>query len=480
MLWTLAALLLLCGVVAWGQVPAVSPALNVTALTNDTWEMPELYNNEFGGGYGAYIRRRSEVSADDVYWGTVYADELYQESNLTNWNATYSAWVRHNDVWSPAASDVFRIEKAADNLSVNWFLKQTAPAAIYGVRCTYPNPDDDGHSELTETYQIVYIGDWTYLNVTDVDGDNYRTGFYGGMNQQLELSVSFNDGASVLCFNDEIPEGSCDVITADEIVSLSSLQVTLQTLSGEAYTGAITFQPASENSNRMIVQFDDGLADDFYVVKLASNIDGRIYGQYIIDNTNGSHGFNNSILWILLMVVGGILVFVATLGFFAPLAIIKINENRVYRENTRIAKMKNPNAFAEKSGSFWDRLKNKFKSKGDKKDTTTDEKPQVEDSGTTKKFTDIIREKREEREYMQEYGVTSEQVAQIKQQAANEQNIAKQSFAFLRDDEDDEIASLKTETDDVSTIETGSYVEDGVTFAQLDSMKGQPDDDKPQ
>ena len=53
--------------------------------------------------------------------------------------------------------------------------------------------------------------------------------------------------------------------------------------------------------------------------------------------------------------------------------------------------------------------------------------------------------------------------------AADEAN----SFAALRDDDDDddEIATFHAAEDDVSTLETGSYVQDGATFAKLDSLR---------
>ena len=49
--------------------------------------------------------------------------------------------------------------------------------------------------------------------------------------------------------------------------------------------------------------------------------------------------------------------------------------------------------------------------------------------------------------------------------AADEVN----SFAFLRDD--DEIATFHAAEDEISTLETGSYVQGGTTFAKLDSLQ---------
>ena len=46
------------------------------------------------------------------------------------------------------------------------------------------------------------------------------------------------------------------------------------------------------------------------------------------------------------------------------------------------------------------------------------------------------------------------------------------SFAALRDDddEDDEIATFHAAEDEISTLETGAYMEDGARFAKLDSL----------
>ena len=60
--------------------------------------------------------------------------------------------------------------------------------------------------------------------------------------------------------------------------------------------------------------------------------------------------------------------------------------------------------------------------------------------------------------------------------AADEMN----SFAALRDDDDDEIATFHAAEDDISTLETGAYMENGTRFAKLDSItddNGNSEDD---
>ena len=78
---------------------------------------------------------------------------------------------------------------------------------------------------------------------------------------------------------------------------------------------------------------------------------------------------------------------------------------------------------------------------------------------------------------MRENNITSEEMERMKE--AKEEAIKEEasSFAALRDDdEDDEIATFHAAEDEVSTLETGSYVKDGTTFAELDSLR----DNQPQ
>ena len=177
------------------------------------------------------------------------------------------------------------------------------------------------------------------------------------------------------------------------------------------------------------------------------------------------------------MIFGGFLALGASSAFFIPLFIVKINENRVNKENERVARMKNPEAYAsKKKKSLKEMIDNviyyiktpAYKRKKDAKEKTEE---QEEEKVYSNRFTEMLRERREKRDFMREHNVTSEEMERMKEKeeaiAADEAN----SFAALRDDDDDdEIATFHAAEDEVSTLETGAYVENGTRFAKLDSL----------
>lgn len=439
---------------------------------------------------GVFLTRATKYGA--TYHGSVTADKIIEDNKLNNFDPTYTAMVKHNDVWENILPDgqgqytsPFRIAIDSDKRGVIWYLDADAPAAVYGVKCTYQDPNTLNVYE--GIFNVVYTDKWTYLSLHTQAGANYVTDFRGGVDRTLTVQVAFNDGATTPTFepiNQEIDDSGVTygAIRASETIAIDSLQFTLKTVSGEIYDGNISAQRLP-NTNCVTLMFEDSLANDTYVLQVASAVDGKIYGALVINNAGGAASINLSRLWIFLMAGGGVLVLVAAGMFFLPLVVAKVNANRVYKENARVARMKNPEAYANKSGTLFQRIQSKLqnwanrKKKGAVTKVTEEEKPQEESAPAPAKpkFTDMLRERREKRDFVGKGGESSETKSGS---ATTEKLDEKQSFAFLRNDDDDEIASFHQEKKEAPTIETGSYVEDGVTFAKLDSLRDENDENK--
>ena len=90
----------------------------------------------------------------------------------------------------------------------------------------------------------------------------------------------------------------------------------------------------------------------------------------------------------------------------------------------------------------------------------------------------MLRERKEKRDFMRENNVTLEEMERIKAREAEIAMDEVNSFAGLRDDDDDdEIATFHAAQEEVSTLETGAYVDSGARFAKLDSLRDDDDDD---
>ena len=81
----------------------------------------------------------------------------------------------------------------------------------------------------------------------------------------------------------------------------------------------------------------------------------------------------------------------------------------------------------------------------------------------------MLRERQEKRDFMRENNITSAEMEKIKEAKAALEQDELNSFSVLRDDED-EIATFHAAEDEISTLETGAYVENGTRFAKLDSL----------
>lgn len=428
------------------------------------------------GQAGLFIRRPEQVTAGNLYEGSV---TNVLDSGVTNFTPTYQALVKRHDTWVAVTDDAFRIQVQADQLSVIWTLREDAPAATYGVSCRYLAAD--GYTTNEDIFAIVYTADWTYVAVQDNAQHNHMTDFYGGPNRTLPLQVTYNEGATILSLleGEQLANGTLyGQISGNEVITAENFALAMTTVSGKTYADTIFVN--SVVGNVVSLTFDEPLErGEIYILKFYSALDGRVYGQFIIDNSAAGSGINLSNLWILCVTLGGLMILVSVSLFFVPLIIVKVNENRVYKENLRIAKMKNPDAYVDNT-NLWQRLRTKFKKlgkKGAKDEVKEVETPQLENAPKERKFTDMIRENREKRAFMEEHGISSDQVEAMQKQNAAMADAQKQGFAFLRDDDDDdEIASLYQEKVEKPTIETGAYVQDGVTFAKLDSMPDQPAD----
>lgn len=469
----LVALTLLIAFVSAGAVALVRPndVPKVATAANDEYVASRIIvgGGDTFGNTGIYICRPQNTNPTNTYWGSVSKDGI---GDMQYFYPTVRALIKVNDTWQEVTNDDFQTVLSADKGSVYWTLKESAPAATYGVSCEYEG--------VRDIFQVVYTDTWTYVSVTNADNQTYLTNFFGGRSRRLNFYIDYNDGATVLSVLDEGQELPNKVrygrISPSAIITANSLQVSMSTVDGDVYPENRIYTEIS--GNILTVSLDDTLANQTYILKLSSALDDKVYGQFIIDNAGNAGGVNLSQAWIWVMIFGGVLVLVGVVAFFVPLLIIKINQGRVYRENVRVAKMKNPNAYVGDDDNVLQKLKKGVKNlrKGGAKEEpeVVVEKPQVEDKSDRVRVTDIIHQNREARKAAEENAISGGKIEAMKKQEEINQNAQKRSFAFLRDD-DDEIASLYEEKEEIPTIETGSYVEDGVTFSKLDSLRDEDD-----
>jgi len=433
---------------------------------------------------GLYLTRPKEVSADNVYRGTISTESLIEFDSKTEYYPVFTEMVKHNDHWVEADSDFFwKEESDGTNYSVTWYLREDAPAAVYGIRCTY----DEEYNGIVESeyvdFKILYQGDWNYVNIANSKGERRITNFAGGGDLTLSLDITFNDGAGepdLYEKGDKLSTGVSkgELYSNDCIVTTEALakNIVVKTVSGRVYDAKNIVTKIDKNvENRVEVRFLEPLDNDVYVVQFSANADNRILGQFIIDNSGMKGGVNLSQLWVVLMIFGGLLALGAASAYLIPLFVIKINEARVASENERIARMKNPEAYVKKKKKTIKEVIDKviyniktpvYKRK---KEEQAEEEP-TEEKVYTNRFTEMLRERQEKRDFMREHNVTSAEMEKMKEAeaalAADEMN----SFAALRDDDDDEIATFHAAEDDISTLETGAYMENGTRFAKLDSI----------
>ncbi len=439
------------------------------------------------GQLGLYLTRPEKPSKNNVYYGTISTEEII--GSKQEFYPTFRALVRHDDQWYDITDDqdadfYIRTDEDQTNYSVTWYLKESAPAAVYGVRCTYEE-EQDGYTETVDVeFQILYTQDWTYINVTNDEGVRRISNFTGGRNLTLYLNVTFNDGAA----DPILREAGADFSTgaskgkleSNNIVSTNTMQINVKTVSGKVYTPQnLMYEIDVNKNNRVAIRFLEQLSNDIYMVQFTSNADNRIIGQFIIDNSDMQSGVNLSNLWVVLMIFGGLLALGAASAYLVPFLIVKVNETRVYKENERVARMKNPEAYANKN-----KKKTSFKEAIDKliyniktpvykrKKDAKEEEAQTEEKEYTNRFTEMLRERQEKRDFMREHNVTSAEMEKMQEAEAAAAADKANSFASLRDDDDDdEIATFRAAQDEISTLETGSYVQGGTTFAKLDSMR---------
>ena len=437
------------------------------------------------GATGIYLTRPEKLSVNstsNLYQGVI-STELLRLDKL-NFYPEFKAMIMQNDVWRELTEEEqenFWVETTDPTYcSVNWFLRESAPAALYGVRC------DELNYGVSEMFQVLYAGEWSFVNVTNDSGMRSINNFAGGSNLTLALNVFYNDGAAKPDLsNQSVKELSTGVrygrlsydgaITSDAIFS----KIVVKTISGEVYNGKIEKLRDRYNNNRIELRFSKPFENDVYLIQFTSNVGGQVFGQFIIDNTSNSSGINLSRFWVIIMVFGGALTLGSAMAYLVPLMIVRVNEARVYRENERVARMKNPEAYASKDKKSLKEIFGKiiynmktpvYKRKQEEKV----EEEKKEQKVFSNRFTEMLRERQEKREYMRKNNISIEEMERRK--AAEEAIAADEvnSFAFLRD-EDDEIATFHAAEDEISTLETGAYVQDGVRFAKLDSLT---DDDQ--
>lgn len=464
------------------SVPVVAGLTTMDVIGPISAENAGSFDNE-----GIYLCRPDEPDAEKEYYGSVNMNSL--KTGLRSFRPTLTAVkLNEREKWDPATGTEFTIdvEEAEYNgyESVKWHLREDAPAAVYGIECVYVT-DEAGENKETKYFRVVYTDEWTYICVKDDAGERRTTNFQGG-EKTLYLNVTFNPGATNPSLKKEaIDDGGIAhsaISDARDVVSLATMDITVKTLSGSVYKFGRDNYDIVNDENRVKITFPEKLGNDVYIVQFTSNANQSIMGQYIIDNTQGNGGVNMSGLWAILMIFGGVLTVGASVMYLVPFAIVKINEARVNKENERVDRMKNPEKYAESDqkslkGIFskliyniktpaYERNKNKATTEEGK------EKPVVEKVHTNK-FTEMLSERQERREFMRKNNVTSEEMDRMKEAEEEIKREEASSFVGLRDDdeEEDEIATFHAAEDEISTLETGSYTEGGATFAKLDSIR---------
>lgn len=488
----------MCGVALFFCALIVVPGVNnyrqnnpVTALSTvavDPIQISDGGAGQFEDEYsGIYLCRTENPHKDSVFKITVGTDNLTKKNDNSKkgFYPEFQALIRRNDRWIELnnSDDFWFVEEDSSKHSIACYLKEKAPAAVYGVRCRY---DRDGSSEKGESiFQILYTEYWTYIGVTSDDNACSIHNFAGGSNLTLHLNVTFNDGAAdpnlrnigTTAGSTGVPYGA--ITDKNNIVSVETMNIAVKTVSGKVYpASSLKYEFDSNDKNRVALRFLDNLEKDIYLVQFTSKANGHIIGQFVIDNTDMNGGVNLSQLWVVLMIVGGVLAFGAASAYLVPFFIVRINQARVLTENERVARMKNPEKYAKENKKS---LKNvvsdviyKIKTPAykRKKEKEEEQPVPVEEKVYSNRFTEMLRERQEKRDYMRKHNVSSIEMEKMKEAEAAAAADEVNSFAALRDDDDDdEIATFHAAEDEVSTLETGSYVEGGTTFAKLDSMR---------
>lgn len=443
---------------------------------------------------GLYLTRPAVVSDSKIYTGTVSTANLIgDEQNLKpNFYPKFEALVCRNDRWEEANPNYFWKKESdpSDNWNVSWCLRENAPAAVYCIRCNYKESYNGVEEEKYVDFQVLYQGEWNFVSVTNPAGKHQIANFAGGNELTLELEFAFNDGAAsqpdLYEKGEQEGEGLSsigygklnlgDVVTTETLVK----NINIKTISGQSYNAGVH---TKVDGNRVELRFLERLGKGIYVLQFTSDnyafdtVNGRILGQFIIDNSGMKGGVNLSQIWVILMIFGGLLALGASSAYLVPLLIVKVNEARVDKENERIARMKNPEAYATKQKkSIKDvfakiiyNIKTPAYERKKQAEKEQEEKKPVEEKVYSNRFTEMLRERQEKRDFMRENNITSAELEKIKEAKAALEQDELNSFSVLRDDED-EIATFHAAEDEISTLETGAYVENGTRFAKLDSL----------
>lgn len=456
-------------------------------------EIKNLENTWFGQA-GLYLTRPENPSSDNVYTGTIDASDLKKGNGMVDFHPTFTALVMKDDEWLEITDEnpVFWCENSDSTyFSIRWKLKETAPAAVYGVRCDYIVKQENEEIEQSSIFRVLYTENWTYIKVCKDGNDGARRicDFVGGSSLTLSLYVTFNSGAADPRLSDTEKALSTgvkyDALKSGNVVSTDTMEIKVQTASGEMYKD-FSYKIDDNVNNRVNMRFNEPLEDEIYIVQFTSKANSQIIGQFIIDNTGMNSGVNLSQLWVILMIMGGILVLGASSAYFVPLLTIKLNQARFDKETERVARLKNPDAYANsKKKTFKETVDKviyniKTPAYKRKKEEKTESVP-TEEKVYSNRFTEMLRERQEKRDFMREHNVSSVEMEKMKEAEVEAAEYEKRSFASLRDDDDDEIATFHAAEDEISTLETGAYVEDGTRFAKLDSLRdenhGEDDDD---
>jgi hypothetical protein len=488
-----------------GPSKITADAANESNLIEFRFRATENMYNQFGSN-GIFIRRAQNADASNkTYYGTVNAVienagglEIATVANAPNYNAQYSALVMRDGIWEPASLAEFWLDYNSDpsNLSIVWKLAESAPANNYAVQLVR---EDDKGAVFTYTYQVLYTEAWTYVSLHDGiianNGGSFDTvinGFYGGERTKLTVFLESNNGATVLSSLTEkgvLDNGvSVGNIASNQIINASTLSVasniSISIMGGGEYTDIRT----DAVGNQVDILFNTPLEDKIYIVKFRNNLDNTVYGTLIINNVKDKNIYLSK-AWVALVVLGSILVVLIGLVYFVPFVVRYVNGRKVYNETERINRQKNPEEYADegsgsgsgKEDSPFAKLKKGFARNKARKAAANgvvmeDSGPKLEPEAAAerkpkedlghKRFTEAIRDKRERREFAKQQGLSEDDLVKIEKEHTEFEQAKKDSFAFLRDD-DEPIATVKKEAATDRSINAGAVEIGGAVFTPL-------------
>jgi hypothetical protein len=412
------------------------------------------------------VRQRELIKAGKIFAGTVFA--IYPTAVSDPTNFIYTAMVKEKDKWVPADKNYFWTVETSPNISVKWYLREDAPANTYGIHCL------NGITGEELYYQIIYTEQFTFVSTAAENGENIIRNFYGGTRVSVTFSVAYNGGAVI---TDAMPPTAATAdgfkygnLISAAVIEASTFEVEVTTLAGVQYSNNNIILMGSQGE--ISLWLVEPLTDETYIVKLFNNIDKTVYGIFVIENAESAGLFETGI-WAVLLIFGLFLVVMVCLLYFTPVLVRRINESRLYNENLRIKREKNPEEYAEeKSQGFLSGLKAKMEEAKARREGKVIEKKDKREKAVNKdgggsKFSQRLQESMQVRQYAKEHGLTRQQIDEAREEQKKLEQAKIDSFAFLRD-YDKPIAELKKEEEEDRSINAATVNIAGVAYSALE------------